>query len=70
MAYVDYRIFIFFASTQVVSVGCMFISCIALVYDCDGCHKSLIVLLRSVMVRRSYLLARCYLGMMCMCTTT
>jgi hypothetical protein len=64
----------FFASTQVASVGCMcsmivhFLHCIC-VCDCDGCHESLIVLSRSVMVRRSHLLARCYLGMMCICTT-
>jgi hypothetical protein len=64
----------FFASTQVASVGCMcsmivhFMHCIC-VCDCDGCHESLIVLSRSVMVRRSHLLARFYLGTMCMCTT-
>jgi hypothetical protein len=64
----------FFASAQVVSVGCMcsvivhFLHCIC-VSDFDGCHKSLIVLSRSVMVRRSHLLARCYLGTMCRCTT-
>jgi hypothetical protein len=64
----------FFASAQVVSVGCMysvivhFLHCICMC-DCDGRHKSLIVLSRSVMVRRSHLLARCYLGTMCMCTT-
>jgi hypothetical protein len=64
----------FFASAQVASVGCM---CSVIVHflhyicvcDCDGCHKSLIVLSRSVMVRRSHLLAQCYLGTMCMCTT-
>jgi hypothetical protein len=65
----------FFASAQVVSVGCMcsmivhFLNCIC-VCDCDGRHKSLIVLSRSVMVRRSHLLAWCYLGTMYMCTTT
>jgi hypothetical protein len=64
----------FFASAQVASVGCIcsvivhFLHCIC-VCDCDGCHKSLIVLSRSVMVRRSHLLAQCYLGTMCMCTT-
>jgi hypothetical protein len=64
----------FFASVQIASVGCMcsiivhFLHCIC-VCDCDGCHKSLIMLSRSVMVRRSHLLARCYLGTMCMCTT-
>jgi hypothetical protein len=64
----------FFVSTQVTSVGCMysvivhFLHCIC-VCDCDSCHESLIVLSRSVMVRRSHLLARCYLGTMCMCTT-
>jgi hypothetical protein len=64
----------FFASTQVASVGCMcsvivhFLHCIC-VCHCDGCHESLIVLSRSVMVRCSHLLARCYLGTMCMCTT-
>jgi hypothetical protein len=74
MAYVDYRVFIFFASVQVVSVGCMcsvivhFLHCICM-YDCDGHHKSLIVLSRSVMVRRFHLLTRCYLGTMYMCTT-
>jgi hypothetical protein len=45
-----------------------FLHCIC-VCDCDDCHESLIVLSRSVMVRRSHLLARCYLGTMCMCTT-
>jgi hypothetical protein len=39
------------------------------VCDCDGRHESLIILSHSVMVRRSHLLARCYLGTMCMCTT-
>jgi hypothetical protein len=64
----------FFASAQVASVGCMysvivhFLHCIC-VCDCDGCHESLIVLSRSMMVRHSHLLARCYLGTMCMCTT-
>jgi hypothetical protein len=51
------------------SVIVHFLHCIC-VYDCDGCHKSLIVLSQSVMVRRSHLLARCYLGTMCMCTTS
>jgi hypothetical protein len=37
--------------------------------DCDGRHESLIMLAHSGMVRRSHLLARCYLGTMCMCTT-
>jgi hypothetical protein len=74
MVYVDYMVFIFFASAQVASVGCIcnvivhFLHCIC-VCDCDGRHESLIVLSRSVMVRRSHLLARCYLGTMCMCTT-
>jgi hypothetical protein len=45
-----------------------FLHCIC-VCDCDGRHKSLIMLSHSVMVRRSHLLARCYLGTMCMCTT-
>jgi hypothetical protein len=64
----------FFASAQVASTGCMcsvivhFLHCIC-VCDCDGCHESLIVLSRSVMVKRSHLLARCYLGTVCMCTT-
>jgi hypothetical protein len=64
----------FFASAQVASVGCMssvivhFLHCIC-VYDCDGRHESLIMLSHSVMVRCSHLLARCYLGTMCMCTT-
>jgi hypothetical protein len=63
----------FFASAQVASVGCMcsvivhFLHCIC-VCDCEGCHESLIVLSRSVMVRRSHLLVRCYLSTMCMCT--
>jgi hypothetical protein len=39
------------------------------VRDCDSRHESLIMLSHSVMVRRSHLLARCYLGTMCMCTT-
>jgi hypothetical protein len=39
------------------------------VCDCDGRHESLIMLSHSVMVRRYHLLARCYLGTMCMCTT-
>jgi hypothetical protein len=65
----------FFASAQVASAGCMcsvivyFLHCIC-VCDCDGRHESLIMLSHSVMVRRSHLLARCYLGTMCMCTTT
>jgi hypothetical protein len=64
----------FFASTQVAGVGCMcsvivhFLHCIC-VCDSDGCHELLIVLSCSVMVKRSHLLARCYLGTMCMCTT-
>jgi hypothetical protein len=64
----------FFASAQVASAGCMcsvivyFLHCIC-VCDCDGCHKSLLMLSHTVMVRRSHLLARCYLGTMCMCTT-
>jgi hypothetical protein len=64
----------FFASAQVASVGCMcsvivhVLHCIC-VCDCDGRHESLIMLSHSVMVRRSHLLARCYLGTMCMCTT-
>jgi hypothetical protein len=64
----------FFASAQVANVGCMcsvivyFLHCIC-VCDCDSRHESLIMLSPSVMVRRSHLLARCYLGMMCMCTT-
>jgi hypothetical protein len=64
----------FFASAQVASAGCM---CSMIVYflhcscmcDCDGCHESLIMLSHSVMVKRSHLLAGCYLGTMCMCTT-
>jgi hypothetical protein len=64
----------FIASAQVTSVGCM---CSVIVHflhyicvcDYDGRHESLIVLSRSVMVRRSHLLARCYLGTMCICTT-
>jgi hypothetical protein len=40
------------------------------VYDCDGRHESLIMLSHSMMDRRSHLLVRCYLGMMCMCTTS
>jgi hypothetical protein len=39
------------------------------VCDCDDCHKSVIVLSRSMMVRHSHLLARYYLGTMYMCTT-
>jgi hypothetical protein len=39
------------------------------VCDCDGRHESLIMLSHSVMVRRSHLLVRCYLGTMCMSTT-
>jgi hypothetical protein len=45
-----------------------FLHCIC-VCDCDDRHESLIMLSHSVMVRRSHLLARCYLGTMCMCTT-
>jgi hypothetical protein len=51
----------FFASAQVANAGC--------VCDCDSRHESLIMLSHSVMVRRSHLLARCYLGTMCMYTT-
>jgi hypothetical protein len=64
----------FFASAQVASVGCMcsvivyFLHCIC-VCNCDGRHKSVIMLSHSVMFRRSHLLTRCYLGTMCMCTT-
>jgi hypothetical protein len=64
----------FFRNAQVASVGCMcsmivhFLHCIC-VCDCDGRHESLIVLSCSVMVRHSHLLARCYLGTMCMRTT-
>jgi hypothetical protein len=64
----------FFVSAQVASVGCMcsvivhFLHCIC-VCDYDGHHKSLIMLSHSVMVRRSHLLARCYLDTMCMCMT-
>jgi hypothetical protein len=39
------------------------------VCDYDGRHESLIMLSHSMMVRRSHLLARCYLGTMCMCMT-
>jgi hypothetical protein len=45
-----------------------FLHCIC-VCDCDSRHESLIMLSHSVMVRRSHMLARCYLGTMCMCTT-
>jgi hypothetical protein len=45
-----------------------FLHCIC-VCDCDGRHKSLIVLSCSVMVRRSHLLAQCYLGTIYICTT-
>jgi hypothetical protein len=64
----------FFASAQVASAGCMcsvivyFLHCIC-VCDCDSRHESLIMLSHSMMVRRSHLLARCYLGTMYMCTT-
>jgi hypothetical protein len=64
----------FFASAQVANAGCMcsvivyFLHCIC-VCDCNSRHESLIMLSHSVMVRRSHLLARCYLGTMCMCTT-
>jgi hypothetical protein len=64
----------FFASAQVANAGCMcsmivyFLHCIC-VCDCDSRHESLIMLSHSVMVRRSHLLARCYLGTMYMCTT-
>jgi hypothetical protein len=50
------------------SVIVYFLHCI-FVCDCDSRHESLIMLSHSLMVRRSHLLARCYLGMMCMCTT-
>jgi hypothetical protein len=50
------------------SVIVYFLHCIC-VCNCDGRHKSLIMLSHSVMVRRSHLLARYYLGTMCMCTT-
>jgi hypothetical protein len=50
------------------SVIVYFLHCIC-VCDCDSRHESLIILSHSVMVRRSHLLARCYLGTMCMCTT-
>jgi hypothetical protein len=52
----------FFASAQVASVGCMcsmivhFLHCICMC-NCDGHHESLIMLLHSVMVKRSHLLA-------------
>jgi hypothetical protein len=64
----------FFVSTQIANAGCMcsvivyFLHCIC-VCDCDSRYESLIMLSHSVMVRRSHLLARCYLGTMCMCTT-
>jgi hypothetical protein len=64
----------FFATAQVANAGCMcsvivyFLHCIC-VCDCDNRHESLIMLSHSVMVRRSHLLARCYLGTMHMCTT-
>jgi hypothetical protein len=64
----------FFVSAQIATAGCMcsvivyFLHCIC-VCDCDSRHESLIMLSHSVMVRRSHLLARCYLGTMCMCTT-
>jgi hypothetical protein len=64
----------FFVSAQVANAGCMcsvivyFLHCIC-VCDYDGRHESLIMLSHSVMIRRSHLLARCYLGTMCMCTT-
>jgi hypothetical protein len=45
-----------------------FLHCIC-VCGCNGRHESLIMLSHSVMVRRSLLLARCYLGTMCICTT-
>jgi hypothetical protein len=45
-----------------------FLYCIC-VCDCDSRHESLIMLSHSVMVRHSHLLAQCYLGTMCMCTT-
>jgi hypothetical protein len=50
------------------SVIVYFLHCIC-VCDCDSRHESLIILSHSMMVRRSHLLARCYLGTMCMCTT-
>jgi hypothetical protein len=49
-----------------VIVYCLHCICVC---DCDSRHKSLIMLSPSVVVRRSHLLARCYLGTMCMCTT-
>jgi hypothetical protein len=64
----------FFVSAQIANAGCMcslivyFLHCIC-VCDCDSRHELLIMLSHSVMVRRSHLLARCYLGTMCMCTT-
>jgi hypothetical protein len=57
----------FFASAQVAN-AVYFLHCIC-VCDCDSRHESLIMLSHSVMVRRSHLLARCYLGTMRMCTT-
>jgi hypothetical protein len=65
----------FFVSAQIANAGCMcsvivyFLHCIC-VCDCDSRHESLIILSHSVIVRRSHLLARCYLGTMCMCTTS
>jgi hypothetical protein len=73
MVYVDYKVFISLL-VQVANAGCMcsvivyFLHCIC-VCDYDSRHESLIMLSHSVMVRRSHLLARCYLGTMCMCTT-
>jgi hypothetical protein len=64
----------FFVNAQIANAGCMcsvivyFLHCIC-VCDCDSRHESLIMLSHSVMVRRSHLLTRCYLGTMCMCTT-
>jgi hypothetical protein len=65
----------FCANAQVANAGCMysvivyFLHCIC-VCDCDSRHESLTMLTHSVMVRRSHLLARCYFGMMRMCTTS
>jgi hypothetical protein len=66
--------YLFLASIQVANAGCMcsvivyFLHCIC-VCDCDSRYESLIMLSHNVMVRHSHLLARCYLGTMCMCTT-
>jgi hypothetical protein len=50
------------------SVIVYFLHCIC-VCNCDGRHESLIMLSHIVMVRCSHLLARCYLGTMCVCMT-